>query len=87
MSEPTTDDYDKSDGWSDEQGCEICPHCELLYSGNGGYMGTVYDSRGRQYEHFYDTDPGQGPFFCPDCFEELDTNRKAAENATLEGFA
>lgn len=84
MSEaPTADDYDAADGWDEEQSIEQCPHCGVLYSANGGYVGTVYGQNGREYDHFHDTEPDDGPFFCPKCWHELETNRRAAENATI----
>lgn len=79
-------DYGKDDGWSDEQACEICPHCEQAYSPNGGYIEEVYDKRGIKYETFIDTDPAKGPFFCPDCWDELETNQRASENKSLGDF-
>jgi len=81
------DDYDKADGFNDQQGIEQCPHCETVYSPNGGYAGPVYDQRGREFEYHIDTEPGQGPFFCEDCWPELATNQKQAENQSLGDFA
>jgi hypothetical protein len=79
-------DYDASDGMGDN-GIEQCPHCGQSYSPNGGHTGPVYDDRGREYETHLDTDPGDAPFFCPDCWPELEANRKASENKQLEDFA
>jgi len=83
MSDKTlAEDYDPDDGFV-EVGLEQCPHCEIEYSANGGHIGTVYDGRGREYDNYLDTDPMDGPFFCPDCWKELEANRKATENKTL----
>lgn len=79
-------DYDTGDGWNEEQGCEQCPHCGTVYSPNSGHVGPVYDSDGREYEFHLDTDPGDGPFFCPDCWDELDANRRATENRQLTEY-
>lgn len=79
-------DYDKDDGYDDEQGFEKCPHCGQKLGTETGHLGTVYDQRGREYEHFHNTDPGQGPFFCPDCWPELERNEKQSENTALEEF-
>jgi uncharacterized Zn ribbon protein len=78
-------DYDSDDGWGDN-GLEQCPHCGDQLGGESGRHEDVYDQRGRHFEHFLDTDSSKGPFFCPDCWEELDRNRKAAENDTLEAY-
>lgn len=76
-------DYDPSDGFNDSKGCEQCPHCNRIYSSNGGYIGPVYDQQGTRYEFWHDTNPSESPFFCPDCWEELDANRKREENESL----
>jgi len=75
-------DYDVGDGFV-EVGLEQCPHCEMEYSPNGGYTGTVYDANGREYENYIFTEPENGPFFCPECWKELEANRKATENQSL----
>lgn len=87
MTDTLPSDYDTQDGWDDDNGIDVCPHCELVYSPNGGHMGEVFDQSGRKYEHYLNTEPGDGPFFCPDCWDELETNRKASENNSLEDFA
>ena len=83
MSEPIPSDYDKDDGWNEQNGLEECPHCGTLYSGNGGYTSTVYDQNGRRYEHHGDSDPMDGPFFCESCWDELEANKNAQEHKTL----
>ena len=87
MTDKTPSDYDRDDGWSESRGVEICPECTIIFSANGGYTGPVYDQNGRQYDHHMNTDPGDGPFFCPDCWEILEANRKAAENKSIEDYA
>jgi len=76
-------DYDKGDGFNEDNGLWECPRCGVIYSGNGGYIGPVYDQQGHEYDTYLDTTPGQGPWFCADCWAELEVNQKQAENATL----
>lgn len=87
MTDKTPSDYEIDAGWSDSKGAEICPECRIVYSPNGGYTGTVYDRQGRRYEYHSDTAPKDGPFFCPDCWEILEANRKASENKSIEDYA
>lgn len=79
-------DYDKDDGWNDTKGCDQCPHCETIWSMNGGMQGPAYDSTGQRYKIYLDSDPADGPFFCQECWNELKTNRKRANNQTLGDF-
>jgi len=83
MSDKVPTDYDKSDGWSDEQGCECCPHCGDPWSMNGGMQGPAFDTDGRKYDYYTNADPTQTPLFCRECWSELDKNRKQQENQTL----
>jgi hypothetical protein len=76
-------DYDRSDGWNANRGLNLCPHCERLYSGNGGYIGPVFNQDGREFETYFDTDPSKGPWFCKSCWTELERNQKQDENRTL----
>jgi hypothetical protein len=78
-------DYDSDDGWGDN-GLEQCPHCGDQLGGESGRHEDVYDQRGRHFEYFLDTDSSKGPFFCPDCWDELDRNQKAEQNDTLEAY-
>jgi len=84
---PMPSDYDREDGLSDDTLLEQCPHCERTYSGNGGYLGPVYDDRGREFTTYLDTDPKQGPFYCEECWPELLRNRKQSKNHSLGDFA
>lgn len=83
---PTPLDYDAEDGYNDEQGCEQCPHCEVIYSANSGYFDTVYGSDGTEYESNYAADPMDGPFFCKRCWPEIRANVRAAQNRGLDEF-
>jgi len=83
MSSKTPADYDREDGFNEQNGLEECPHCSKLYCGNGGYLGEVYGQDGQRYEFVLDTDPADGPFFCPDCWAELEANQKATEHKQL----
>lgn len=86
MNKKTPADYDRGDGFNKENGLEECPHCDKLYCANGGYIGEVYDKQGQKHESFLDTNPADGPFFCPDCWAELDANKKASEHYQLTEF-
>jgi len=87
MTEKTPDDYDTDDGWNDQQGSEQCPHCESVWSFNGGMEGPAYRSDGTSYDFYSQADVGNGPFFCEDCWPDLEANRKRAENQSLGDFA
>lgn len=80
-------EYDNSDGWDESRALNYCPHCETVFSGNGGILGPVYNQDGTRFETYLDTDPNNGPWFCQDCWTELEANRKAAENKSLGEFA
>ena len=79
-------DYDGEDGFGDD-GLEKCPYCDKQLGGETGHNGEVYDSNGRRYDHLLNTEPGSGPFFCPECWSELEANQKASENQSLGDFA
>ncbi|WP_311171776.1 hypothetical protein [Halobellus ordinarius] len=79
-------DYDTDDGWTDD-GLEQCPHCETTLAPQTGKHAPVYDGRGRKFDTIYDTDPNNGPFYCADCWPELEANQKASENQSLGRFA
>lgn len=83
---PVPSDYELGDGWDSEKGLDVCPVCERLYSGNGGYLGAVYTTDGTRYDHVLDTDPGDGPFICERCYNVLDANQKRMEHTTLDQF-
>jgi hypothetical protein len=83
MTEPTPQDYDSEDGWDDDHGIEQCPHCECIWSGNGGMLGPAFTQDGRKFELYLDASPGEGPFFCEDCWQELRINERQQANATL----
>lgn len=83
---PTPASYGADDGYDDSRGIDMCPHCETALSANDGIVGPVYDKQGRAFETIYDTDPTERPFFCPDCFAELDRNEKRQTNATLNQY-
>jgi len=84
--EPTPDDYDIDDGFDEDAGLEQCPHCETTYSINSSFYGPVWDASGTEYELYTESVPGDGPFFCEDCWTELRVDQKQQENATLGEF-
>jgi hypothetical protein len=86
MTDRKLSDYTKEDGFDESQGLEQCPHCETIYSPNGGMMGPVFTQDGQKYDLHIETVPGDGPFFCESCFEKLDANQKKEQHKTLGGF-
>lgn len=54
----------------EENGLERCPICGLTFGGQAGHLDDVYGPEGTHYDHFYDSPPDEGPFYCPECFEE-----------------
>jgi hypothetical protein len=86
MSETDVIDVEPEDGWDDERGLERCPVCERGYSGNGLYIGPVYDLDGNRYETYLDTDPDDRPFPCEECWEEIETEVRARNHRTLDDF-
>lgn len=82
----TPNDYDASDGWDDEEGAECCPHCGQVWHMESGAKGPVFTNDGREYEYYTESDPGDGPFFCADCYADLDANRKRQQHRTLGEF-
>lgn len=86
MTNKTASDYDDSEGWQ-EDGLEQCPRCEMQLGGESGYHGSVYDTGGQEYGHLTDTTPAEGPFFCTECWGELEANKKRQENQSLGDWA
>lgn len=80
---PIVDEYDTHDG-VDEDG-DFCPHCGIVFSVHH-HVGPVIDTDGTQFVTIYNTDPDNGPWFCPECWETLETNRKMLENKQLSHF-
>jgi hypothetical protein len=67
-----------------DNGIEQCPLCGLTLGGQGGHRGPVYDEDGTHYDSLYDSDPAEGPFFCPDCHRERRVEEIRAEHRTLD---
>jgi hypothetical protein len=82
MTDPTErdlpSDYDAADSF--DEGTDICARCDHEFK---PIDETVVNSNGTEYDHLMDTDPGDAPFFCLGCWDELEANRKATENQTL----
>lgn len=76
------DDYD---AWNDDNGIEQCPGCEELFTGNGGYLGEVYDTEGTHYESVLDADP-EDRLYCPDCWKDHLNARREVQNEPLDGY-
>jgi len=87
QSQPLPSDYDAEDGFNDETGTDCCPHCERDFSMNGGLQGPCYDQSGQRYTIYLDSDPADAPFFCAECWRELQVNKKQDENHNLGDFA
>jgi len=86
MTDATPDDYDSADGWSDtDDTVEVCAHCDTVL-GAPNMLSPIFDQSGREFESLYATEPGDGPFFCKDCWRELDANRRANEHQQLGEF-
>jgi hypothetical protein len=45
----------------------------------------VVDASGRYYEHVTEADPG-ARLWCPDCWQEHQTERRASQNRSLAAF-
>lgn len=84
---PTPDDYDREDGYNARRGLWNCPHCDVIYSANGGYIGRVYGQDGTRYADPMETKPGDGPYFCADCWDVLVSNRRRQGNRSIEDYA
>lgn len=82
---PTPSDYDADDGLQDNL-LEKCPHCDCQLGGAAAYMGPVYDSDGTEYKYITATDPADRPFFCANCWPELEANRRKAKNTSLTEY-
>lgn len=80
-------EYDSSDGWDEDRGCECCPECGKIYSGNGGYSGPVYEMDGTRHETPYHTDPTDSPFTCENCWEQMQVRRRHEQNHGINDFA
>lgn len=75
----TFDDYERTDGNADDHG-QQCPHCETPFSPNVAQ--TVINQDGTSFKSIAATPANDGPFFCPACWSELETNRLANEDAS-----
>lgn len=77
---------DEAAGWDDANGVEKCPLCGTLYSGNAWYTDGVYEPDGTFHDHYLDSDPGDGPFYCAPCWEAVTVARQKRANASLGAF-
>lgn len=75
---PTLDEYTAADGF-DEQYRPHCPHCETWFASEERDRTTVIGRDGTSYSHIEETDPTDGPFFCPRCWAALETARLARD--------
>ncbi|RLM88161.1 hypothetical protein D3D02_13195 [Halobellus sp. Atlit-38R] len=85
--QPLPSDYDAEDGFDSSRGVDTCRHCGVELAPQTGRHAPVFDQAGRKYGMIFDTDPMDRPFFCEECWQELDANQKASENESLERFA
>lgn len=72
----TMADYESTDGYTDTQD-QQCPHCETPFAADTAQ--TVIDRDGVSYTSIAATMAADGPFFCPACWADLETNRLANE--------
>jgi hypothetical protein len=69
-------DYERTDGNAGDQ-AQHCPHCKTAFSPDAAQ--TVIDKDGTSFTSIAATPANDGPFFCPACWSELETNRLANE--------
>lgn len=73
----------------DEDMLEQCPGCGTSLDPRW-HTGPVYEPTGvdsaREYEHLMETDPGDGPFWCPDCWNQHYQEVQAETHRTLSEF-
>jgi hypothetical protein len=81
---PTVDDYTAADAVGDGL-IDRCAHCEQSFHPQS-YHGEIVDTDGSHYDHLSQTDPGDRPFFCPECYEELKANEHRKTHQTLGEF-
>ncbi len=74
---PTVFDYIRSDGRTAAQEPQ-CPHCETRFHSEHRDSESVIDRHGESYPSI-DVPTHDGPFFCPPCWADLETNRLAQD--------
>lgn len=80
------EDYHKHDRFDDEGNTiEKCPICGTLLDIRW-HDDEVYDSDGTEYDHIMETDPGDGPFYCPECWKQYQVTRARHLHATLDQY-
>lgn len=72
-------EYEPSDSRGGD-GEECCAACGYDYWGS---KRELFTADGTKHANLLDTDPGDKPFFCPDCWPRVDAERKRRENKTL----
>jgi uncharacterized protein (UPF0212 family) len=78
--------FHEYDAYDTQAGYDQCPICGNVFP-HDMRMEPVCDKHGREYEQILDTDPADGPFYCPECWERVETARKTAANTSLGEFA
>ena len=82
MTDESFADYDPLDGVDDGM-IDQCGRCGESFHPNT-YGGEIVRQDGTRYDILTATDPGDRPFFCPDCYETIRAAEQAEKHHTLE---
>lgn len=89
MSDPTLISERAEHDRFDEHGLEQCPVCGTSLD-TRWHRGTVVQPTGPtsciEYDYLLETDPGDGPFYCGECWQEHYTDVMEQTHHTLSEF-